>query len=54
MMSISRPAGSVIIPRGGRRDGALLARIDVEGAQPIRLTETQFELLDGTHYFERR
>ena len=38
----------------GRRDGAKLVRIDVEGEQPIRLTETQYELLDGTLYFDRR
>jgi hypothetical protein len=63
-VDISTFGGSVLVPRGiymvtimhnerGRRDGAQLARIDVEGEQPIRLTETQFELLDGTPYFER-
>jgi hypothetical protein len=62
---ISTFAGSVIIPRGiymvtiihnerGRRDGAQLARIDLGGERPIRLTETQFEFLDGTPHFERR
>jgi hypothetical protein len=62
---ISTFAGSVIILRGiymvtimhnerGRRDGAQLARIDIEGEPTIRLTETQFEFLDGTPYVERR
>jgi hypothetical protein len=62
---ISTFTGHVLIPRGiymvtimhnerGRRDGAQLARIDVDGERPIRLTETQFEFLDGTPYFERR
>jgi hypothetical protein len=64
-VDISTFGGSVIVPRGiymvtimrnerGRRDGAQLARIDFEGEQLIRLTETQFELLDGMPYFERR
>jgi hypothetical protein len=64
-VDISTFGGSVIVPRGiymvtimhnecSRRDGAQLARIDVEGEPPIRLTERQFEMLDGTRYFERR
>jgi hypothetical protein len=38
----------------GRRDGAQLARIDVKGEPPIRLIEIQFEMPDGTPYFERQ
>jgi hypothetical protein len=64
-VDISTFTGNVLVPRRiymvtiihndrGRRDGAQLARIDMEGEKPIRLTETQFELLDGTPYFERR
>jgi hypothetical protein len=64
-VDISMRGGNRLVPRGtymvtalhdelGRKDGAQLARIDVEGEPPIRLTEDQFEMLDGTSYFERR
>jgi hypothetical protein len=38
----------------GETDGAELVRIDLEGSRwPIRLKPVQWQLLDGTRYFER-
>lgn len=38
----------------GRRDGAELVLIDRGDEPPIRLTQLQYEALDGTPYFQRR
>lgn len=53
--------GGAIVPRGlyvvrplmegGKNDGAQLTR---EGGAAIRLTQAQFEKLDGIPHFERR
>lgn len=64
-VDISIFGGSFLVPHGlymvtiihsqcGHRTGALVWRIDVQGEQPIRLTEPQLELLNGTPHFERR
>jgi hypothetical protein len=53
-VDISLRAGNLLLPRGlymvtmlhderGGKDGAQLARIDIKGEPPIRLTEDQFE-----------
>jgi len=64
-VDIAMRHGNKIIPRSlymvtllhnerGWKDGAELARIDIEGERPIRLNQDQFEMLDGTPYFEPR
>jgi hypothetical protein len=38
----------------GRKYGAELTALDSPDQPIIRLTQVQFEMLDGTPYFERR
>lgn len=38
----------------GRKAGAKLKALDVPGEPVTRLTQAQFEILDGTRFFDRR
>jgi hypothetical protein len=64
-LHISMHTGSVRLMRGlyrvttlhderGRKDRAELTALDSPDQPIIRLTQVQFEMLDGTPYFERR
>jgi hypothetical protein len=59
-VNISTDAGSVHLAPGyiltigrddvGDLDGARLSRIDADGTPTIRLTQTEYEVLDGTRF----